>query len=201
MKRLSSVGAAFSMAVMLIGCRAEPPAPEPVVRPVRYVKVFSTGGQRTRAFSGVARPGTESRLSFRVAGTIERVAVKVGDRVRRGQLIARLDPIDYDDANADVRQGMAAEVTFEFSGDGDGPRYLVPSEAVAEDRQGRLVFVVEPGGDGMGTARRRSVTVGELTAGGLEVIDGLSDGELVVTGGVSRIEDAQRVRLPPLSEP
>ena len=30
---------------------------------------------------------------------------------------------------------------------------------------------------------------------GLEIIEGLSDGELVVTAGVSRIVDGQKVRL------
>ena len=44
--------------------------PEPLVRPVRYVQVFATGGVRVRTFSGVAQAAIETSLSFRVAGTV-----------------------------------------------------------------------------------------------------------------------------------
>ena len=77
-------------------CRETPPPPEPVIRPVRIVQVSSTSGPRTRTFSGVARAQVESTLSFRVAGAIEALPVRVGDRVQPGQLIARLDPVDYE---------------------------------------------------------------------------------------------------------
>jgi RND family efflux transporter MFP subunit len=62
---------------------------------VRTQQVFSTGVERVRSFSGTARAGQESRLSFKVAGTVEVLDVKVGDRVRQGQVLARLDPQDY----------------------------------------------------------------------------------------------------------
>ena len=42
---------------------------------------------------------------------------------------------------------------------------------------------------------RRDVQIGELTQDGLEVLDGLQDGDLLVTAGVSRITDGQSVRL------
>jgi RND family efflux transporter MFP subunit len=69
--------------------------PAETLRPVRYTQVFSTGGGRARAFSGVARARVESRMSFRVSGSIQRVPVEVGDQVRVGQLLADLDPEDY----------------------------------------------------------------------------------------------------------
>jgi len=51
----------------------------------------------------------------------------------------------------------------------------------------------------VGTVERRPVVVGELvgesSVAGLEVLEGLSDGERVVTVGASRIEDGQQVRL------
>ena len=74
-------------------------------------------------------------------------------------------------------------------------RVLVPAVAVGEDREGRFAFVVEPGEEGIGIARRRTVDVGDLTAEGLEVLEGLNDGEIVVTAGISRIADGQQVRL------
>jgi multidrug efflux pump subunit AcrA (membrane-fusion protein) len=75
------------------------------------MQVYRTGADRVRTFSGTARAGVESRLSFRVAGTVERVAVKVGDTVRPGQMLAELDPRDYElqveDAEASLAQARA----------------------------------------------------------------------------------------------
>ncbi len=85
--------------------------PEPLVRPVRYVQVFTSGGARVRTFSGVAQAAIESPLSFRVAGSVLRLPVDVGDQVRAGQLIAQLDPEDYrlqqQDAEAGLRRAQA----------------------------------------------------------------------------------------------
>ena len=103
---------ALAAAGLLAHACGEPPPPaEPVVRPVRYVTAQATGGQRTRTFSGVARAGVESSLSFRVAGAIARLDVGVGDRVRAGSPIAELDPVDYElqvrEAEASLRQAEA----------------------------------------------------------------------------------------------
>ena len=84
------------MLVLLLSSCGEEQQVREVIRPVRYVQVFSTGGTRTRVFSGVAQAGLESRLSFRVPGTIKGVAVEVGDRVNAGDVIAALDPSDYE---------------------------------------------------------------------------------------------------------
>ena len=97
---------------LLAGACSEPPPPaEPVFRPVRYVTALATGGQRTRTFSGVVRAGVESALSFRVAGTIVRLDVAIGDRVAAGAPIAALDPVDYElqvrEAEASLRQAEA----------------------------------------------------------------------------------------------
>lgn len=329
-----------------------------IVRPVRTIQVFSAGANRVRGFSGVASSAVESRLSFRVSGTVQQVAVVVGDSVEQGQLIARLDPTDHElelqraraslrqaeaeERNAEsnyervrrlwennnaalsdlenaragfesaeaavqslqnqvsltvqqlgytrlaaptagaiadvpievnenvqagqlvafltsgatpnvdvaipevlisgvrrgdevsatfdalpnqtfegrvievgvaslagttfpvtvrlqssdpaIRSGMAAEVSFTFAATGSD-RIEVPPVAVGEDTGGRFVFVVEPMDADFGTARRRMVEIGELTSQGLEVTSGLEDGDLVITAGVSQIEDGQRVRM------
>jgi multidrug efflux pump subunit AcrA (membrane-fusion protein) len=90
---------------------------------------------------------------------------------------------------------MAAEVGFRFEPPSDRDVIVVPPVAVGEDQLGRFVFIVEPADSGYGVARRRDVRVGELTTDGLEVLDGLSDGDRVVTAGVSRIVDGLRVRI------
>lgn len=97
--------------------------------------------------------------------------------------------------DAAIRVGMAASVEFRFEAEEDGETIYVPPVAVGEDRDGRFVFVVEPEEAGFGIAHRRAVVMGDPTLGGIEIVEGLSDGELVVTAGVRRIQDGQRVRL------
>ena len=86
------------------GC-GEPPPAEPVIRPVRHMVARIAGVERPRTFSGVARAGVESTLSFRVSGAVASLPVKVGDRVAGGALIAELDPVDYE---LEVREEEAA---------------------------------------------------------------------------------------------
>lgn len=347
-------------AVTIGACDRGGEVAEPVIRPVRYEQVFAGGGARVRWFAGVARAGIESRLSFRVAGTVRGIPVEVGDSVTAGQLLAELDPQDYqiklqqaqaalqqaraqsrnaeasyervralyennnatptdldaartasesaqalvdsyrnqaqlarlqlgytrltapmagaiaevsvevnenvgagrqvvlltsgtdpevevaipevlitriqhgdsvsitfdaiptdtfpgrvtevavsatelattfpvrvrlDRADSTIRSGMAAEVGFRFESAGPQAGIEVPPVAVGEDANGRFVLVVTPGDSGFGIVTRRPVVVGDFTSAGLEVLSGLEDGDLVVTAGLSQIEDAQRVRL------
>lgn len=98
-----------------------------------------------------------------------------------------------------LRPGMAADVRFSFEADDDAEVLLVPGVAVAADREGSFVYVVEAEDPGFGIVHRRGVEVGELTDRGIVIEDGLAVDELVVTAGVSRISDGLRVRLPPLA--
>lgn len=49
-----------------------------------------------RSFSGTLQARYQSLLGFRVAGKIIHRGVEVGDRVKKGQILFRLDPTDYD---------------------------------------------------------------------------------------------------------
>lgn len=99
-------------------------------------------------------------------------------------------------ADSSVRSGLAADVRFRFASGNGEERIFVPPQSVGEDREGRFVFVLEREGEGeLGTARRRSVTIGDLTPEGIEVREGLSDGELLITAGVRRIQNGQRVKV------
>lgn len=349
------------MILCLPACRDNAPPQEPLLRPVRSQTVQAVSGDTTRAFSGMAKAGQESRLSFRVPGAVLQIAVKVGDRVKSGQLIARLDATDYalqkqeaeaalanakaQDRNAEanyarvralyenrnvsrndldaaraasessaaavhasetrlelarsqlsytrltaptegaiasvpveagenvdsgkvvavltagaipevivavpeslitgiergstvtvrfdatqqrtfaarvtevgvaattyattypvtvrleradsaIRPGMAAEVSFTFQqGDNGGSRFVVPPEAVGEDREGRFMYILEPAQPDQSKIRRQPVGIGELTAEGLEIFTGLHNGDRIVTAGVALIQDGQRVKL------
>jgi multidrug efflux system membrane fusion protein len=66
--------------------------------------------------------------------------------------------------------------------------------SVSEDTDGRFVFVVDGDGD-TGVIRRVSVELGNVGADGIEIQEGLSDGDRVVTAGVSRIHAGLEVRV------
>ncbi len=360
-KNMIKLCVAFFITVLLFpSCKEEVEIQE-TIRPVRTIKAVPTEGSYVRTFSGVAQAGTESRLSFRVPGTVKSIPVRVGSRVKAGQLLAELDSYDYElrlqqaisslmqakaqsrhadanyeraralyekrstsrsefdaarmskeaaDANVqtlekqkelaqmqlnytkirapldgaiaevrvevnenvqagmpiivltsgshievkvaipeilislieeekavsvkfdavpgkefqatvtevgvkstgmattfpvtlqlsqpdpDIRAGMVANAEFRFRLTDESVRFIVPSEAVGEDREGRFVFIIDPlpEEEGYGTIRRKPVSIGELTEDGLEIFKGLTDGDLVVTAGLSQIGDGQKVK-------
>ena len=99
-------------------------------------------------------------------------------------------------SHAEIRPGMAAEVAFQFRYRGEKEQFWVPPHSVGEDREGRFIFIVELTEPGFGIARRRPVKVGELSSEGLEILEGLVDGELLIIAGVSMLEDGRQVKLP-----
>lgn len=84
------------LTLIIAGCGSEEALPEQIIRPVRTITAFTAGGFQTRTFSGTIQSSRESNLSFKVPGTVDRIFVKVGDRVRKGKLLAQLDDRDYD---------------------------------------------------------------------------------------------------------
>lgn len=74
-------------------CGGEGAAPEPPLRPIVYEPVGSAGGDSERTFSGTAVSGRSVALSFRSSGVVAEVDMEVGQRVRAGQLLARLDNV------------------------------------------------------------------------------------------------------------
>lgn len=71
---------------------SEEAAPAP--RPVLVAHPQTAGGSAASAYPGEVRARQESTLSFRVGGNLVRRHVDVGDAVRRGQVLAELDPGD-----------------------------------------------------------------------------------------------------------
>ena len=104
--------AATAALLLLVGCKEEPEEHE-ILRPVRYELVEGTEAARQRTYSGVAKAGQESRLSFQVAGQVLDVPVNVGDVVKKGTTIARIDPADFSlqlqNAQASAAQARAQE--------------------------------------------------------------------------------------------
>lgn len=103
--------------------------------------------------------------------------------------------VKLDKPDAALRPGMPAEASFAFS-HSDVKAIRVPASAVGEDQQGNFVFVVKATAEeGVGTIERRAVVVSTLTDKGFIILDGLADGDAVVTAGVSKISPGMNVRF------
>jgi multidrug efflux pump subunit AcrA (membrane-fusion protein) len=87
---------------------AGPPAVKEV--PVRVAPVRREQIARPVHAAGRVGYNAETRLSFKVGGVIATVLVDDGDRVRRGDLLARLDPREID---AQVRSAESSRVKAE----------------------------------------------------------------------------------------
>lgn len=76
-------------------CGEKPMETTKEIRPIKYAKIAMSSGAESHTFSGAAQAQNETNLSFKVAGTLSSVRVKLGDRVNKGQLVATIDPVDY----------------------------------------------------------------------------------------------------------
>jgi len=84
---------------------------ESAVLPVKAVQARTLPASYPLRLPGVVRADVESVLSFRVPGLVTEIPVKVGQAVRAGDTIARLDAAHYenavDQARAAVQQALA----------------------------------------------------------------------------------------------
>lgn len=94
-----------------LGCSEPEPEP-PAIRPVRSEIVELSGAALRGTFSGVAEAGDQATLSFQTGGTVEEVLVKIGDRVKSGQPLVRLDDtqlrLQLGQSRASVAQASAS---------------------------------------------------------------------------------------------
>jgi len=87
--------AALALLSLLAACGDQATSATPKVeRPVQIQNVAFQPADASREFVGVVRARHETDLGFRVAGKIMTRSVSVGDTVRAGDVVARLDPQD-----------------------------------------------------------------------------------------------------------
>jgi RND family efflux transporter MFP subunit len=91
----------------LAACSKPAPSGEDV-RPVRAVTVSPLAASAAAELAGEVRPRIETRVGFQVAGRIARRLVEVGQTVQAGQVLATLDPADYQLGLAAARAQMSA---------------------------------------------------------------------------------------------
>jgi multidrug efflux system membrane fusion protein len=100
----------FLIALMTaVGCTHQDEQPQQIVRPVKVTRIVDQGDS-VMSFAGEVRARYETILSFRVAGKVLARQVDVGDRVRKGQVLAQLDQNDYRLSVQDLRAQLASAV-------------------------------------------------------------------------------------------
>jgi RND family efflux transporter MFP subunit len=105
-RRLRQAGLIILIApTLLTACQREAETTAPAVRPVRTVTVEKSKAGTQLTFTGRIEAEDEVSLSFRIGGRLLESNGKLGDRLERGHVIARLEP--QNELNG-LRQAQAA---------------------------------------------------------------------------------------------
>ena len=113
----SILGGLFVLAAAIAGCHAASPDPAAAEKKaavgggaaiaVKLAAVTAGPVDRPIHGTGVVRSKSEADLSFKVGGVVTSVLVEEGARVKRGQVLARLDPTEVDAALRQAKEGAA----------------------------------------------------------------------------------------------
>jgi RND family efflux transporter MFP subunit len=117
-----TLSAALLLLVVAACSRDTPVAPD-APRPVRTLVLHAQQVDLVGEFPGQVQPRVESGLGFQVAGRIASRSVQVGQRVRRGDVIARVDPSDLRLAETSARAQLAAAEVDRKQAQADLVRY------------------------------------------------------------------------------
>jgi RND family efflux transporter MFP subunit len=105
------------LAVVSISACKEVQPPEAVIRPVRTVEVRHQVVSEPVVMLGQIRAQDDISLAFRIDGKLVERLVGIGDKVSTGQLVARLDPQNEQDAlqgaEADIQAAQASVLQAE----------------------------------------------------------------------------------------
>ncbi|MDB6162739.1 MAG: efflux transporter periplasmic adaptor subunit [Xanthomonadaceae bacterium] len=121
-RRWRTASALATVALLLGGCHDSATAADPP-QPVLVVHPGAAAGDAAVAFPGEIRAREESVLAFRVGGNLVRRSVDVGDPVRRGQLLAELDPADLNLQAQSAQAQLAAAQAELVRASADRSRY------------------------------------------------------------------------------
>jgi RND family efflux transporter MFP subunit len=95
-------------ALLLLAACGRTPAPQEPVRAVRVEVVGTAARASGQEYAAEVRARVESRLAFRVGGKLVARSVDVGQAVRAGQVLARLDPQDLQLGQEAARAQLAS---------------------------------------------------------------------------------------------
>ena len=80
--------------LLVVGCSKEV-IEKQIIRPVKTITVAATSAEVVYNFPGVIKANKDSKLAFRVSGTIESLNFQEGEFVEKDQVIAKIDDRDY----------------------------------------------------------------------------------------------------------
>ena len=78
-----------------LACGEEPAPVEEVVRPVKLLTLGSAAASRKLEYPGTISATQQSEMGFEVPGKVIEFPVREGQQVAKSELLARLDPRDY----------------------------------------------------------------------------------------------------------
>lgn len=113
MKKQFNLLLILTVVFTVISCAPKQNQQAPIIRKIKVSTPTKNSAISTRMFSGILQEASEINLAFRVAGPIEKIVVKQGDYVKKGQLIAQIDPRDYQ-VQVDVAQAQYMQMESEF---------------------------------------------------------------------------------------
>ncbi len=85
----------LTLLLSLFACRQEAAPPVERIRANKNLTVAERASGQIRKFSGVVEAADSSSISFEVAGNVQEVRVDVGDKITKGQVLAKLDKRTY----------------------------------------------------------------------------------------------------------
>ncbi len=94
--RTLSLGLLLASSFILSACDEPPQTFVAGSRPVKTIVVGGNASSDARAFPAIVDAIQKADISFRVSGKIYKILVKEGDGVKKGQILAELDPTDFE---------------------------------------------------------------------------------------------------------
>jgi membrane fusion protein, multidrug efflux system len=94
----------------LLSCSEKPQqeTAAPVVRPVKLLTIGDVSASQARKLPGTVKATDQVDLAFQVEGTLFDLPIKEGQRVKKGDLVARLDARDFEN-NLNNAKGTVAK--------------------------------------------------------------------------------------------
>jgi RND family efflux transporter MFP subunit len=95
MKTIKIIWLILFSTLLFYSCGSEETVEE-IIRPVKVMEVSNVYDYQLKDFTAVTQETQESQISFRVSGPLIKLLVDEGQKVRKGQLIAEIDPRDFE---------------------------------------------------------------------------------------------------------
>ncbi|MCF6240631.1 MAG: efflux RND transporter periplasmic adaptor subunit [Bacteroidales bacterium] len=151
--------------------------------PENVIRLINIGKNVSLVFSSIADK------TFK--GEISEISRSTGRTSTYTVIIKLLDKSDK------ILPGMACTIEMTFDeGKNTNQFIIVPADAVAHDEGGDFVYtIINSDEKGIYIAKRRNVILGELTATGYEIKEGLNTDDIIITAGLSFMYDGRKVKL------